>query len=83
MLLKKSYDIGDWFIITSKDTVSTQCDIVIYDNNTIPLIQDNSVKFFPVETVVGIGEIKSSLNKTQFKETLQKWQKTKHYNLKE
>ncbi|EGN33409.1 hypothetical protein HMPREF0993_03171 [Lachnospiraceae bacterium 5_1_57FAA] len=77
MLLKKSYGIGDGFILTSKDTVSTQCDIVIYDNNTIPLIQENSVNFFPVETVVGIGEIKSSLNKTQFKETLQKMAKNK------
>ena len=75
--MKKAYAIGDGFNLTSKDKVSTQCDIVIYDNNTIPLIQENLVNFYPVETVVGIGEIKSSLNKSQFKEVLRKLAKNK------
>lgn len=69
-LLKKSYSIGDGFILTNKDRVSTQCDIIIYNSESIPLVQDSLVKFYPVENVIGIGEVKSSLNKTQFKETL-------------
>ena len=41
----KSVGISDGFLITSKNSVSTQCDIVMYDKDTIPLI-DNGIAHF-------------------------------------
>lgn len=41
----KSVGISDGFLITSKNSVSTQCDIVMYDKDTIPLI-DNGIATF-------------------------------------
>ncbi|MES2778666.1 MAG: DUF6602 domain-containing protein [Bacteroidota bacterium] len=71
-------DIHSGFIITSQDRTSTQCDIVIYDSKVTPLIQSKERhRFFPVETVVGIGEVKSVLSKTDFFNALSKLSKTK------
>lgn len=61
------------FLITPKDNVSTQCDVIIYYKNVTPLIESSELqKFFPIETVVGVGEVKSTLSKQQFKEALNK-----------
>ncbi len=50
------------FLINSNDNISTQCDILIYDYHNTPLIEDTpNARFFPVETAVSVGEIKSSL----------------------
>ena len=65
-----SYKIGDGFIITSEDSISTQCDIVIYDNNNLPVLENNFTQFFTIESVIAIGEVKSTLNHTEFKNTL-------------
>jgi len=76
--IPKIYGIGDGFIISNNDDVSTQCDIVIYDKEYTPTIEFDSLqKFYTVETVVGIGEAKSRLNKTSLKETLIKLSKVK------
>lgn len=67
------YDIGSGFIINSKGEVSTQCDLVIYDNEYTPLLRDGfNKKFFTAETCVAIGEVKSVLSKEKFKEALVK-----------
>jgi len=62
-------DIGTGFIINAYDEVSTQCDIVIYDAKNTPLIEnDQKQRFFPVETVVAVGEIKlgkQSIDRTE------------------
>jgi hypothetical protein len=61
-VIPSKFKTGTGFIINSNDDISTQCDIIIYDYDNTPLIEDSSnTRFFPVETVVGIGEIKSSL----------------------
>ena len=69
-LLKRDVRVSDGFIITDKDTVSTQCDLIIYDSNVIPLIDDSVANFFPVEIVRGVGEIKSNMSKQEFKDAL-------------
>lgn len=57
------YETGTGFLINSLDQVSSQCDIIIFDHNNTPLIENNSeLRFFPVETVIGIGEVKSNLS---------------------
>lgn len=71
-------DFGAGFIINDKGDVSTQIDIIIFDKNNTPLIENNEKqKFFPVETVVGIVEVKSDLNKLQLKEALNKLARNK------
>lgn len=61
-VMPNRFNTGTGFLINSNDDISTQCDILIYDYNNTPLIEDNSnTRFFPVETVVSIGEIKSIL----------------------
>ncbi|MCL2839046.1 MAG: hypothetical protein FWE04_08330 [Oscillospiraceae bacterium] len=77
-------DIGTGFIINAYDEVSTQCDIVIYDAKNTPLIEnDQKQRFFPVETVVAVGEIKSgkkAISRTELKEIVNKLAKIKKMN---
>jgi len=64
--------IGSGFIITAKNNISTQCDIIIYDKEHTPLIENGEQRFFPIESVVGVIEVKSKLTKSMFKEALVK-----------
>lgn len=77
LFLSRDFSVSDGFVITANDTCSTQCDIVIYDSSTAPLIQSNLTQFFPIEIVRGICEIKSTLDKKAFKEALIKLSKIK------
>lgn len=66
LLLPNRLRIGSGFIITNTGDISTQCDIVIYDANFMPNIKNNQeIKFFPVEAVVAVGEIKSDIHSKQ------------------
>jgi len=71
-------DFGTGFIITDPGDVSTQVDIIIYDKNNTPLIENSEKqRFYPVETVVGIVEVKSDLNKSDFKLAINKLARNK------
>ncbi len=62
--------IGTGFIISSKDKISSQCDLIIYDKSNTPVIENEEQRFFPIECVAGVIEVKSRLSKTQFKDAL-------------
>lgn len=62
--------IGTGFIITSDNEHSTQCDLIIYDKEHTPIIENSDQRFFPIECVAGVVEVKSKLNKAQLKEAL-------------
>jgi hypothetical protein len=69
----QKFEMGTGFIISPSDEISTQCDIVIYDSNITPLIQSNERQtFYPVETVIGIGEIKSVMSKSELNDAINK-----------
>lgn len=71
-------DIGSGFLINKDDSVSTQVDIIIYDAKSTPLIENEErQRFFPIETVVAVGEVKSDLQKQPLKEALNKLSKVK------
>lgn len=72
VLLDKSQSISTGFIITSNNKVSTQCDLLIYNSDAAPIIGDNIIKFFPIEEVNGIIEVKSTLSKKKLMEALRK-----------
>jgi hypothetical protein len=66
-------DISTGFLITTMNDVSTQCDIVIFDSRMTPLYQEGDrQRFYPVESVFCIGEVKSTLSKQKFAEALNK-----------
>ena len=56
-------EIGTGFVITSKGSVSTQCDLIVYDASKTPrIVTDSHQAFFPVESVLAVGEVKSDID---------------------
>lgn len=69
-LLPKRLSIGTGFIVTKNNNISTQCDLIIYDNTTTPVFENYDQRFFPVESVVGVVEVKSKMSKSQVSDAL-------------
>ena len=69
-LLPRRLSIGTGFIVSKKNNVSSQCDLIIFDNTNTPVFENYDQRFFPVECVVGVVEVKSKMTKTQLKEAL-------------
>jgi len=75
ILLKKfisnRFECSNGFVLNGSDQQTTQCDAVIYDAQESPLRDtESAIKFFPCESVVAIGEVKSKLTKTSLKNAL-------------
>lgn len=71
--LPNKFNIHNGFLINSFNERSTQCDVIIYDHNSTPFIEAADFqRFYPVETVVSVGEIKSTLSKVDFKKAINK-----------
>lgn len=61
--IPKKFEIASGFLINSDNKISKQCDIIIYDRDNTPQIQNmNEQLFFPIETVAVVGEVKSDIN---------------------
>lgn len=71
-IIPEKYKVGDGFIINAVGEVSTQCDILIYDPNIIPVTDDDVARFYPAEGIVAITEVKSTLSKSELSDTLYK-----------
>ena len=70
--------IDTGFIVNALGETSGQIDLVIYDPSlTPPLESKNRQRFFPVETVITAGEVKSDVDKGQFKDGLIRLAKVK------
>ncbi len=72
LVCNRNIAISDGFLISSENNVSTQCDIIMYQKNTMPVIDNGITNFFPVEIVKCIGEVKSTLSKSDLKKALGK-----------
>ena len=78
LIIPSRLEIGEGFIINTFNNISHQCDIVIYDSKNTPLLESSERQFFyPIETVAAIGEIKSVLTKSNFKEAINKLSRVK------
>ena len=65
--------IDSGFVISDNGKISSQCDLVFYDKSVTPLIKNANLKrFFPVESVCAVGEIKSKLELNDLKKALRK-----------
>ncbi len=77
-IVPRGLDISTGFIITSMDDVSSQCDVVVFDSKMTPVYEEGDRhRFFQIESVHCIGEVKSVLSKTQLKEAINKLAKNK------
>lgn len=77
-IIPRSLDISTGFLMTSLDDISTQCDVVIFDSNMTPIYEEGDrQRFFPIESVHGIGEVKSTLSKSEFKTAINKLARNK------
>lgn len=77
-LIPRSLDLSTGFLITTMNDVSTQCDIVVFDSRMTPLFQESDRhRFFPVETVFCVAEVKSTVSRAEFAKALNKLAKTK------
>lgn len=72
LVLDRTVKISDGFVISSYDHITTQCDIIVYNANTTPLVADDIARMFPAEEVRMIGEVKSTLNRQEFIDALRK-----------
>jgi hypothetical protein len=76
--LPESYGVSQGFIISPEGDVSSQCDIVVYSRAYAPVIQSpEQQRFFPVESVVAVGEVKSILPRAKLQEACVKLSRVK------
>ena len=68
--LPQSVKIGRGFVITERD-ISRQIDILIYDRTKPLLFQDGDLVFAPPDAVLGVIEVKTALNSTTFKQSIE------------
>lgn len=77
-IVPQRLDISTGFLMSGMDDVSTQCDIVIFDSTITPLFQGGDKhRFFPIESVYCIGEVKSNLSRANFIEAINKLARVK------
>ncbi len=69
--LPDSVKIGRGFVITPNGP-STQCDILLYRADVPVLFRDGDLAFVPPSSVIGIIEVKSSLDVTSYREAITK-----------
>lgn len=66
--LPKRYSVGSGEVVSSENRVSRQCDIVIYDAEQCPrLLASDSHSIFPIESVYGVVEVKSTLTSEELR----------------
>lgn len=65
--------LGDGFLASPHQTLSTQLDVILYEKDATPTLEVAGGRvIFPVETCVGVGEAKSEMTFLQLQNALQK-----------
>ena len=81
-LLPDRFGIGSGFVIDRDGKISKQIDIIIYDqliSTSFPILGE--LKYFPCETVVAIGEVKSTMKgRRELKDALSKIKSVQQLN---
>jgi len=60
--LPKRIGVDSGFVIDASGTESKQIDVVIYDKNNGVVFEVGGAKYFPCETVLAVGEVKSDIS---------------------
>jgi hypothetical protein len=70
--LPESFGVSEGFIIAPNGDTSSQCDVVVYSRHYCSVIQTGErQRFFPVEAVVAVGEVKTNADSTLLRGTLE------------
>ncbi|MCK8087959.1 DUF6602 domain-containing protein [Vibrio sp. 1CM8B] len=70
--LPKKYAIGTGVVVDHEGQQSKQCDIIIYDAFNYPeIFAQTDVKFFPVDFVYAVIEVKTTLSKKKMTEAIE------------
>lgn len=77
-VIPQRYKVTKGIIENSKGEQSHETDILIYDNEVLPLYMKNELTFVPVEAVKYNFEVKSTLSATEVKTTIDKFKKFKN-----
>jgi hypothetical protein len=59
-------------IVCSDGTVSNECDLVAYDRSIPPIYRSTTYSVLPIESVLGVIEVKSSLDKKELRDAAKK-----------
>ena len=60
--LPERFGVDTGFVIDSKNNISKQIDVIIYDKTISPVFEiPGKIKYFPCECVVAVGEVKSTI----------------------
>ena len=60
--IPKRFDVSSGFVIDASGKISKQIDLIIYENNYTPIFEIvDGKRFFPCETVVAVGEVKTTI----------------------
>jgi hypothetical protein len=67
------YGISQGFIVTPNGEVSSECDIIVYARQFTPTLRTpEQQRFFPIESVIAVGEVKSIADTSKLREALRK-----------
>lgn len=69
-IVPKKYSITNGFIIDSDNNRTEEMDIIIYDSNYVPPFFDETYTIVPIEAVVAIIQVKTTLTKKQLNEAM-------------
>ena len=76
-VIPQRYRITKGIIENSKGEQSNEADIFIYDDEILPAYIKSDLTFVPVESVKYVFEVKSTLNATELKTTISKFENFK------
>ena len=80
-IFPQAVGVASGCIIDADNRTSNQTDIVLYEKDICPVfsINDNPVTtYFPCESVIAIGEVKSTLGSNELKDSFAKIESVKH-----
>lgn len=79
-ILPEGIGVGSGFVIDSNGSVSSQCDIILYEKNLALKFNSNDSAncYYNCESVIAVGEVKSDLTKKELLDSLAKMKKIKN-----
>ncbi len=81
-IVPSKYCITDGFIIDSDNNISKQMDIIIYDKNYVPPFFDEAYTIVPIEAVIAIIQVKTTIDKKSLEDSVDNLNSINHLNSK-
>ena len=81
-ILPSGIGVGSGFVIDSYGNVSSQCDIIIYEKDLCLKFNHDDERncYYNCESVIAVGEVKSSLSKKDLLDSINKLKKVRNLN---